>query len=155
MDKEKVIRKQVLNLLRAGNAHVPVRRAITQYPLTIINRKAEQKGHTPWQLLVHMLKAQDDILEFIKTPDYISPEWPEGYWPPEGHDASKEEWLEVRERFFAGLEVMENYIKDYELDIYAPLPHAENYTVYREAMVLGDHNAYHLGQLMLLKKILK
>lgn len=150
---EAVIKKQILFLLRGGNTHIPIKRAIKNYPLKIVNQKVHGIEHTPFQLLNHMKRAQDDFLGFINNPKHQSPEWPKGLWTDE-EDASLNDWTKLVEEFFDGIDEMERLIKNKDVDIFAPIPHAPQYTIYREALMLASHNTYHLGQLMLMKKAL-
>ena len=154
MNQNQVIKKQLLFLLRGGNAHIPIKRAVTNFPADQINEKLPNISYTSWQLLEHMRICQDDIIQFIKDPEYKSPEWPEGFWPDKNEMADKTKWNKTVDGFFAGLDEMEKFIKDDNIDLYAPLPHAEQYTIFREVLVLADHNAYHLGQLMMFRKML-
>ncbi|MDD3559760.1 MAG: DinB family protein, partial [Melioribacteraceae bacterium] len=106
-----------------------------------------------YQLLDHLARAQRDFLGFISDPKHQSPEWPKGLWTDK-ETASGNDWKELSEEFFAGLDEMESLIKNKGVDIFAPIPHAPQYTIYREALMLASHNSYHLGQLMLMKKAL-
>jgi len=154
LDKDDVIKKQLLFILRGGNAHVPIKRAVNNFPIEHINEKIPNISYTPWQLVEHLRIAQEDIIRFIKDPEYKSPEWPNGYWPKPDEIADEKKWKKSVDEFFAGLDEMEKFVKDNSIDLYAPLPHADQYTIFREVLVLADHNAYHIGQLMLFKKML-
>jgi len=114
---------------------------------------SETTLRTPWQLLEHLRIAQDDILQFIKDADHCSPEWPDGFWPGGDEVADEERWNKSVDEFFKSLDEMEKFIKDDSVDLFTPLPHAENYTIFREILVLADHNSYHLGQIMLMQKL--
>lgn len=154
MEKDEIIKKQLLFTLRGGNAHSPIKRGIKNFPIELINKKANNQKYSAWHLLEHMNICQNDILDFIIDPKYQSPEWPAGYWPPLDNDATEEMWLETMENFFAGLDEAEKFIKDDEIDLFKPLPQDEKYTLYREILVLASHNSYHLGQILLLQGVL-
>jgi hypothetical protein len=154
LDKDSVIKKQLLFLLRGGNAHIPIKRAVHNFPVELINEKLTNISYTPWQLLEHLRICQDDIIQFIKDPQYKSPEWPAGYWPDSEEIADEVKWKKSVDDFFEGLDEMEDFVKDDDVDLYEPLPHADQYTIFREVLVLADHNAYHIGQLMLFKKLI-
>jgi hypothetical protein len=96
--------------------------------------------------------AQWDIIEFIRNPEHVSPKWPEEYWPPLDVDTDEAAWNSSVERFFVDLDAAEEILMDPGTDLYAPIPHALEYTVFREMVLIADHNSYHLGQLVLLKK---
>ena len=154
MNQKAIIRKQLLFALRGGNAHVPIKRAITNVPLKHINSKLPEFDHTPFQLLDHLRRAQLDIINFIEDKNYKSPDWPIGFWTDET-DADELAWKNTAEEFYNGLDRMEKFIKDDKIDLFAEIPHAAQYTIFREVLVLASHNSYHLGQLMLMKKALK
>lgn len=154
MEKNKIIKKQLLFLLRGGNAHIPINRALHNFPMAQINEKIKGFDYSPWQLLEHIRIAQDDILEFVKDQNYKSPNWPEGYWPDINEDVNQERWHDTVQRIYKGLEEMEQYVKDESCDLFAPLPDNDKYTIYREILVLAGHNSYHLGQLMMMQKVL-
>ncbi len=153
MNQDTVIKKQLLFLIRGGNAHTPVKRAIAQFPINLINKKTPNVSYTPWELLEHLIIAQDDIIQFIKNPNYVSLEWPEGFWCKENGTADDTKWKLSAEKFFKGIDEMEKFIKDESVDLFAPIPHAETYTIFREVLVLSAHNSYHIGQMMLIKKM--
>ena len=152
MDREKVIRKELLAVLKDHNAHLSVEQVLADFPLERINTQLSNVDYTPWQLLEHMRLAQWDIIEFVRNPDHVSPKWPEGYWPSKEVDATKEMWEKSVKDFFNDLRSAEEVVKNTDIDLYAPLPHAPKYTIFREILLIADHNAYHLGQLVLLKK---
>lgn len=152
-EKDAIIKKQILFLLRGGNTHNPVKRTINNYPQQIINGKIPGVEYTPYQLLDHMNRAQNDFLGFIYNPKHQSPDWPEGFWTTKT-DADSKDWKKLKDDFFDGLDKMESIIKNKDVDIFSPITHAPQYTIYREAIMLASHNSYHLGQLMLMKKAL-
>lgn len=152
MDQE--IRKQLLHLLRGGNAHMTFDQAVADYPLDAINRQPPHISYTPWHLLEHMRIAQWDILEFIRNPDHVSPVWPEGYWPrlEEHVDASR--WVITIETFHADHKALQKLVTDPIINLYAPIPHAQDYTIFREILLVSDHNAYHIGEFAILRQIM-
>ena len=155
MDQKAVIRKQLLFSLRGGNAHKAIKRGITHFPIALINKKIPNVDYTPWQLLDHMRRAQIDIIKFFTDAGYKSPDWPKGYWSDKNETVDEDKWKKTVEEFFEGLDVMEKFVKDDKYDLFANIPHAPQYTIFREVLVLSNHNSYHLGQLMLMRKMLK
>jgi DinB superfamily len=156
MNKEQVLREHLLYLLGGGGAHVDFETVIKDFPVASINRKVEHVPYTPWQLLEHMRIAQWDILEFSRNPDHVSPPWPEGYWPaatdaPPDLDA----WNKSVQAFRADLKEMEALVADTSRDLLSPIAHGDGQTILREALLVADHNAYHLGVLVTLKRILE
>jgi hypothetical protein len=154
-DKDRALREHLLYLLRGGGAHIQFDEALKDFPAGLINRKADGVPYTPWQLLEHMRIAQWDILEFSRSAAHVSPKWPEGYWPEEGLAADGEDWQRSVEGFRADLRAMEALVEDEANDLYARIPHGEGQTLLREALLVADHNAYHLGALVTLRRALE
>ena len=154
MEADSIVRKQLLDLLGGGNAHMQVEEAVAGFPMDIVKTEPPNSRHTPWRLLEHMRIAQWDILEFTRNPGHISPPWPAGYWPPEGQQAGPQDGERSLRGFQADLHAMRSLVEDPATDLFSSLPHAEGYTVLREVLVLADHNAFHLGEFALMRGIL-
>jgi hypothetical protein len=154
-DKDRSLREHLLYLLRGGGAHIKFEEAINGFPAEFFNARAEGVPYTPWQLLEHMRIAQWDILEFSRTAAHVSPKWPEGYWPEEGVAADEDDWRRSVESFQADLRAMEALVADPSNDLYAAIPHGTGQTLLREALLVADHNAYHLGALVTLRRNLE
>ena len=152
-DKDRSLREHLLSLLRGGGAHLKFEEAVKDFPVELINARAEGVPYTPWQLLEHMRIAQWDILEFSRSAAHVSPKCPEGYWPEEGLAADGEDWQRSVEGFRADLRAVEALVEDN--DLYAKIPHGEGQTLLREALLVADHNAYHLGALVTLRRALE
>lgn len=155
MDNDKSLREHLLYLLRGGGAHIKFEDVVRDFPAASINRKAEHIPYTPWEVLEHMRIAQRDILEFSRNGDHVSPPWPEGYWPSGEMAADEGAWKKSVEAFRADLKAMEELAADPSTDLFAPIPHGDGQTILREALLIADHNAYHLGVLNTLKRILE
>ena len=155
MDKDKALREHLLYLLRGGGAHLDFESAVADFPVASINRKVENLPYTAWQIVEHMRIAQWDILEFSRSAAHASPPWPEGYWPAPGEEAGEEAWRRSLDAFRADLEAMAVLVEDPAQDLYAPIPHGDGQTLLREALLVADHNAYHLGALVVLKRLLQ
>lgn len=155
MDNDQALRDHLLYVLRGGGAHINFESVISDFPLDLINRKVAHVPYTPWQLLEHMRIAQWDILEFSRNPEHVSPHWPTGYWPAADLFADEEMWNKSIEAFRADLKAMEDLVQDAAIDLFAPIPHGDGQTILREALLVADHNAYHLGALATLKRILQ
>ncbi len=146
------MRKQLLDLLHGGNAHMSFNEAIARFPAKYINKKPPHLPYSFWHLLEHMRIAQRDILEFIQNPDYTSPKWPDKYWPEENKKAGKTQWQKTIKDFLADLVSVQNLVKNTKIDFTAPLPHAKKYNILREILLVADHNAYHIGEFIILRK---
>ena len=149
---DKPLRDHLLYLLRGGGAHIDFDSAMKDWPVQLAAAKVANFPHTAWTLLEHMRIAQWDILEFSRDPKHISPTWPEGYWPKSEAPASEKAWKDAMARFEKDLRGMEELVANPRTDLYAKLPWGDGQTVLREALLVADHNAYHLGQLVMLRK---
>ena len=154
-DKDRSLREHLLYLLRGGGAHVNFEDAVKDFPAELINAKAEGVPYTPWALLEHMRIAQWDILEFSRSAAHTSPDWPEGYWPAPGREAGAGDWQRSVEAFRADLAAVCALVEDPAGDLYARIPHGDGQTLLREALLVADHNAYHLGALVTLRRTLE
>ena len=148
------VREQVVALLRSGNAHVAFDDALKNFPAKLRGTKPDGAEHTAWQLLEHMRIAQRDILEFSRSAKHVSPEWPGGYWPKTEKPPNSDGWEKSIASFKKDLKAMQKLVEDPKTDLHARIPHGTGPTVFREALLVADHNAYHLGQLVLLRRLL-
>ncbi len=155
IDKDRALREHVLYLLRGGGAHIKFEEALKDFPAELINARVEGVPYTPWHVLEHMRIAQWDILEFSRDASHVSPEWPEGYWPDKSKDAGEDDWQKSVESFREDLSAMEALVEDSSTDLYARIPHGTGQTTLREALLVADHNAYHLGVLVTLRRALE
>jgi hypothetical protein len=153
MSADQVVREQLLFLLRGGNAHMTFDQAVAEFPMDRINGQPPNVSYTPWHLLEHIRIAQWDILEFTRNPNHISPQWPEGYWPPPDERADEVTWQKTISHFRADLRALQAMVEDPSTDLYAPLPHAKDYTALREILLVADHNAYHIGEFAVLRQV--
>lgn len=154
MSSDQVVREQLLALLIGGNAHMTFEQAVADFPPEHFNTKPPNVTYTPWHILEHLRIAQWDILEFIRNPEYISPEWPEGYWPDPTEMTDQEGWENTINAFLSDLGSLRDIVKDPETDLYAEIPHAPGYTIFREILVVSDHNAYHIGEFGVLRQVM-
>ncbi len=154
MNADKTIREQLLALLRGGNAHMSFGDAVSGFPLKEMNRRLPNASYTVWHLLEHMRIAQWDIVDFVRNPDHISPEFPGGYWPKEDEMATVSQWKKTIQGFRLDLKSAEKIIRDPKTDFFSPIPHAKDYTVFLEILTLADHNAYHVGEFVTLRRVL-
>jgi DinB family protein len=150
---EKIIREQLRHLLDGGHAHISWKEALADFPPELQGVKPQGSPHTPWQLLEHMRIALWDILEFSRDPKHVSPQFPEGYWPPAETPPSPDAWEKSAKAFGRHLEDLKKLVGDSKTDLFARIPHGDGQTILREALVAADHNAYHLGQLVLLRRM--
>ena len=161
------LREHIVNLLRGGSAHATFDDATAGLAPELRGRRFEvsisagQKRsreieipYSAWELLEHMRIAQWDILEFSLNRKHISPDWPSGYWPRSAAPRDPRAWGRSVQSFKDDLRAMEELVSDPKTDLFEHIPHGDGQTILREALLLADHNAYHLGQMVLLRKLL-
>jgi hypothetical protein len=146
------LRDHLLYLLKGGGAHVSFDAAIGDWPVQLAGAKVANFPHTAWMLLEHMRLAQWDILEFSRNSMHVSPKWPEGYWPASEMPPDEKAWTASVAAFKKELRKMERLVADRKVDLYARIPWGDGQTILREALLVADHNSYHLGQLVMLRK---
>ena len=154
MPSDQVVRQQLLALLNGGNAHMTFEQAVADFPAEHFNTRPDNVAYTPWHILEHLRIAQWYILEFIRDPDHVSPEWPKGYWADPAEESDQNQWNETISAFLSNLGSLRSIVKDPDIDLYAPIPHAPNYTIFREILVVSDHNAYHIGEFAILRQVM-
>lgn len=150
----KEVREHLLWQLRGGHAHLGFDAVVADLPTGYQGRKPDGIPHTPWRLLEHLRIAQWDILEFSRRPDHVSPAFPDGYWPEQDGPPTASAWDASIAAFSKDLEEFQALIADSSNDLMAPFPWGDGQTLFREALVLADHNAYHLGQLVAVRQAL-
>jgi DinB superfamily len=151
---DRALRDHVLYLLRGGGAHVDFEKAIAGLAPEHRGAKGSGVPFTPWRLLEHMRLAQWDILEFSRNPKHVSPAFPDGYWPPADAPPEAQAWERSVADFRSDLKAMESLVANPKTDLCARIPHRDDQTILREALLVADHNAYHLGQLVMLRRLL-
>jgi hypothetical protein len=154
MNENQILRDHLLELLRSRSAHLDFEKAIGGLPPELRGARAPGLPHTVWQLLEHLRIAQWDILEFSRNPDHVSPHWPEGYWPETATPPDAAAWEHSVESFRRDLKAMQDLVADPKTDLYAKIPWGDGQTILREAILVADHNAYHLGQIVSVRQAL-
>ncbi|HUR97625.1 MAG TPA: DinB family protein [Pyrinomonadaceae bacterium] len=150
---DETVREHILELLEGKFAHMDLETTLNGFPTSDINTRPAHSPHTAWELLEHIRLAQWDILEFSRDAKHVSPDFPDGYWNKV--EGSPDDWRRSVDQVLGGLEAMRELVRDKKIDLYAPIPHGDGQTILREALLVADHNAYHLGQLMLLRRMLE
>jgi uncharacterized damage-inducible protein DinB len=154
MPDDKGLREAVRTLLRGGRAHVPFEKVVANLPEDLRGKKPRGAPYTPWQQLEHMRIVQWDILEYIRNPQHVSPAWPQGYWPREAAPA-RQAWAKSVKAFLADRQALQALAADRSTDLLARVPHdPKGPTNLHELLLVADHNAYHLGQMVLLRRLL-
>lgn len=151
---DSALRRDLVELVRGGGAHLTLDAAILDLAADLRGVKPAGLPHSPWQLLEHLRIVQWDILEFSRDPKHVSPEFPAGYWPATAAPPDDAAWDASVQAFRAGLAAMEALVTSPATRLLARIPHGDGQTVAREAMLLADHNAYHLGQIVAVRQLL-
>jgi uncharacterized damage-inducible protein DinB len=148
---DQVVREQIVELLTGEHAHLSVESALKGLPAALRGRRPGRGGHSIWEELEHMRLAQEDILRYALDARWKSPEWPKGYWP-ERAAPTPAQWNASLKRFRQDLADLVAYVRDPAHDLTARIPHGEWRTYLRQAFLVADHNAYHLGQIVQTRK---
>lgn len=154
MKQEQQIRNQLLKHLQNGEAFTPSEQILAGISLENAGKEAGGLPYTLWQQMEHLRIALWDILEFSRDPEYQSPQWPEAYWPDEKGPADKAALDSCREAIARGLSEMVQMLRDESNELFTPFPHGNGQTLFREAMLVVEHNAYHLGQIVIIRRLL-
>ena len=153
MNTQKELRAHLLELLEGKSAYIDLQTVLDDFPVNEINTRIGRAPHTAWELLEHLRIAQHDIVEFSRDSNHVSPKFPEGYWSKS--DASAEDWRKSCEQILRDLQTMRDLVSDETIDLLAKISHGNGQTVLREALLVADHNAYHLGQIAFLMRVLE
>ena len=151
---DKMLRAQLISSLSGRGAHMPFDDVVEGFPAALAGKKIPNLAHTAWDILYHMRMTQWDILEFVRDPAHESPQWPEGYWPRDGSAVTAKKWDETVEKHRADLQAIIALVQDPAVDLFSAIPHGSGQTLLREALLVIDHNAYHLGQLVDVRRLL-
>lgn len=154
MSDDKTLREHLVRLLRWNDAHLDFAAAIADLPAELRGAKPRSQPHTPWRLLEHMRICQWDILEFCRNPEHVSPEFPDGYWPARDAPPDGPAWDRSVDAFCKDLRAFEELVADPAIELFIPITHGNGQTILREVLLLSDHNAYHLGQFVLVRRLL-
>src|SRR5205085_10009774 len=140
--------------LLGGQSKLTFRAALADWPAALRGTRPAGQPFTPWRMLEHVRISQWDIIEFTKSAQHVPPEWPAGYWPEHDAPPAPAAWDASVAQVERDLRAMQRLVADPKTDLFARIPHGTGQTVLREALVLADHNSYHLGQLVLLRRLL-
>ena len=153
--EDQSLREHVLDVLRGEGAHLTFEDFVADFPVELCGHQVEGLPYTAWQVLEHLRIAQWDILEFSRDPKHVSPKWPEGYWPPQDQAGTRELWQETVKKFRNDLKQMQDLVADPSTDLLAKIRRGSGQTIFREALLVADHNSYHLGALVVMARILR
>jgi hypothetical protein len=151
---DKLLRKHLVKMLAGGGAHATFDDAVDDLPAALQGKTPRGAEHSPWQLLEHLRIAQWDILEFAIDAKHKSPKWPEGYWPKAPAPPDAKAWNKSVQAFRSDLKRFIKLLQHDSTDLFTKLPHGDGQNILRQALLAADHNAYHLGQLVLVRRLL-
>ena len=154
MPKDVALREQLTQLLRGGHAHATFDDAVRGFPLDRAGVRPPSLPYSAWEILEHMRIAQNDILRFSQSAEYVSPQWPEGYWPTAPAPENESRWKGAIRAFRRDLGAFEKLVLDPAQNLHRKFPWGTGQTLLREALLIADHNSYHLGQLVLVRRLL-
>ncbi len=152
--RDQHLRQNLVYLIAGGGAHTKFDDVLKNLPPSLRGKKPANFPHSPWMLLEHLRIAQWDILEFSRNPKHKSPNWPEGYWPKNPAPPSAAAWTKSVKQFRADQKAMLNLIANPKTELFAKIPWGDGQTILREALLVADHNAYHLAQLVDVRRLL-
>ena len=154
MDPVQILRAELVKLLEGRGAHADFEQAVAGLPEQQRGVKAPGTPHSAWELLEHLRIAQWDMLEFSRDAKHASPDWPSGYWPQSPEPSDPHAWQKSVDAFLADNEAMRELVADPASDLFTPFAHGDGQNLLREALQLADHNAYHIGELVFLRRTL-
>jgi hypothetical protein len=151
---EQALRKQLIETLKGGGAHTTFDDAIAGIPVKLRGEKPKGMPHSLWMLVEHLRIGQWDILEFSRDPEHESPKWPEGYWPKTVAPPDGKAWDKSVAAFRKELKAMQDLVRNPKTDLTAKIPGGKGETILREALLAADHNAYHIAQIVDVRRLL-
>jgi len=151
---DEALRRQLLRLLDGVDARMTFDEAVADFPDDAMNRRAPNVEYTPWHILEHVRRTQADILEYVVGDDYVDKAWPDEFWPARDAEATRSDWDETLRGFREDLEALKAIVRDPANDLFAVLPGTPGHTLLREVRIVGDHNAYHLGEFAVLRQVM-
>ena len=154
MPNDTALREHVIKLLEGGQAHATFENAVRGFPVDRVGVRPKGLPYSAWELLEHMRIAQEDILRFSISENHESPKWPEGYWPASPAPEKQSHWARSVKAIRKDLAEFQDVVRDPKQDLYRKFPWGDGQTLLREALLIADHNAYHAGQLVLVRRLL-
>jgi len=151
---ETALRRELVDLLKGGAAHAKFEDVAADFPAKLRGQKPPGMPHSPWMLLEHLRIGQRDILEFSRNPNHVSPQWPEGYWPKTSSPPTASAWSKSIASFRKDLKSVQVLVANPKTDLFVRIPWGDGQTILREVLLVADHNAYHMGQLVQVRRLL-
>lgn len=153
MNSDDIIREHVIKLLEGGNAHDTFDQAVREFPGDKMNTKFPNGTYSSWFLLEHIVRTQQDIVNFIADSSYKELRWPDDYWPKKNEAATKKKWDQTIKNYHAGLNALIKIVKNKDVNLLEKIPHGTGQTIFREILVVADHTSYHLGEFAIMRQV--
>ena len=150
----KKVRAHLVALLKGGNAFVPLEKALKDIPFEKAGIVPDGLPYSIWQQVEHLRRAQKDIIDFTKNENYQKLKWPDEYWPQNVSPETKKQWEETLKANIKYVDEMIQLVEDEDRELLEPFEHGNGQTLFREAVLLAEHNAYHIGQILIIRRIL-
>ncbi len=154
MDQDEQLREHLVKMMQGGQAFRPLPELLEGITLQDAGKKVDNLPYTIWQLLEHLRFSQHDILDFCQNPDYQEPEWPNDYWPKATSPKNNTEFEATQKAIAEDLEQLVQLVQEKQNDLFKPIPHGTGQTLLREAMLVAEHNAYHIGEIVVIRRLL-
>jgi hypothetical protein len=151
---DRALREQLAKFLPGGEAHADLKSVLDDFPVKVRGVVPKGAEHSAWQLLEHIRIALHDLLDFSTNPNYVAPEWPKDYWPREAAPADGDAWDVSVKAVKKDIADFEKLVGNPESNLYATIPWGDGQTLLREVLLAGQHTSYHLGQIVLLRRLL-
>jgi hypothetical protein len=155
MNSDKLLRTELSNYVESPHTHMPFIKAIKDIPEKLINERPENIPYSFWQLLEHIRIAQHDMVDFMQNPDYKELAWPKEYWPSPDSKATMKMWNDSVSSYMKDIKDLKKIIENPKIDLLAPIPHGTGQTILREVLQIIDHNSYHMGQFIIMRRLFK
>lgn len=154
MDSQLLLRKELLNYLKGRHAHALLEDAVKNFPDKMMNEKPQNVPFSFWALLEHIRISQNDVVDFVLHPDYQYKDWPNDYWPGSDKKATKKMWQKTLAEINKDFATLIKIVNNSKTDLLTKIPHGEGQTIFREAVLVIDHNAYHIGEFILMRRVM-
>ena len=148
------LRSELIRLLQGRDARMSFDEAVAGFPEASMNAFPPNVAYTPWHLLEHVRLTQRDILDYIVDRDYVEPRWPDDYWPARAATASTGQFAATLDGYRRDSEALQALVADPATDLLAVIPNTPGHTILREVRVVGDHNAYHIGEFAVIRQVM-
>jgi hypothetical protein len=152
MSKNEILAENLLALMTGEHSRTSFEDVVADFPMERINDNLPNADYTPWHLLEHIRFAQEDILDYMRNPEYKYRKWPDDYWPPKGKKATKAAWTKSVRDFQRDFKDVADIVKDPKTDFYKDIPWGKGETILREIVTLAKHNAFHLGEFAIIRQ---